>query len=452
MKPAVLRTALQRWSGFDLPQHLPQRIARQIALQRQKNDLLVGWVQATVIGVFATLYAIAPKTSAPDAPFHPVPWAIGVYLVFTATRLWMAYRAPLPRWMHIASSVVDIAILMVTIWSFHIQYMQPAAFYLKAPTLMYVFIFIALRGLSVHPLDALFCGILAAAGWVVLLLYALMEPGAGAIVTHDYVAYINSMGILIGGEVDKIISILLVAVIVTLGVTRSRRLLYEAVADQAAASELSRFFSPDVARQIVGSDESLKPGDGRAREAAVMFVDLRGFTRLASRIEPGEVMSLLADYQSIVVPVVSANRGSITTFLGDGVMITFGAVQPGPTYAADALRCAQQLLDAMAEWSEDRKAAGLPELGVGIGVAAGTVIVGVIGDESRLEFSVIGDTVNRASKLQNHTKVERVTALATALTLERAVAQGYAPDRAATTLPGRQVAGVDGTMDLVVIR
>jgi adenylate cyclase len=349
------------------------------------------------------------------------------------------------------SVLVDVTLLMGLIWSFHIQYGQPEAFYLKAPTLLYIFIFIALRTLSFSPGYVLFTGAAAAAGWLALLAIAMLAPGGKTLITRDYIAYMTSSKILIGAEIDKVISILLVSLVLSAAVSRANKLLHSAVTEEAAVSDLSRFFEADAAREIISAGNSLKPGDGRQAEAAVMFIDLRGFTRLASTIPAQHVVELLNEYHSIVVPVVQSNSGSISTYLGDGILVTFGAMYRDPTFAADAMRTAEQLLDAYDSWSGERTARGKPPLGIGIGVNHGTVVVGAIGDASRLEFAVIGDSVNTASKLQNHTKTEKVRALASAETRDLAARQGYDDKRCGKILPQRSVAGVANPMDLVEI-
>ncbi|MFY9314637.1 MAG: hypothetical protein WAO95_03650 [Burkholderiales bacterium] len=229
--------------------------------------------------------------------FRPVPWALGIYACFTALRLHLAYRNRLTFALKLGSVVVDVAMLMITIWSFHIQYGQPAAFYLKAPTLLYVFIFIVLRALTITPGHVLFAGLTAAAGWLILLGYALAEPGGAALVTRDYVEYMNSSRILIGGEIDRVISILIVTLVLSVSVARARMLLFRAVTDQAAATQLSRFFSPEIAGRLMRADELLQPGDGEQRDAAAVFIDLRGFTRLAAALPPAELIELLREYQ-----------------------------------------------------------------------------------------------------------------------------------------------------------
>ncbi len=437
-------------TGSDLAP-LPDHVRRDLERQRQQNEILVGWVQMGLVWTFALVYSLSRKTFPPDVMLHPVPWALAVYGAFTVWRLVLAHRHRLAHWMLMLSVVVDITVLMVTIWSFHIQYGQVPAFYLKAPTLLYVFIFIALRALSLSPFYVLFAGACAVSGWLVLLGVALHAPGGRDLVTRDYVQYMGSLQILVGAEVDKIISIVVVAVLLAIAARRASALLHRSVAGQAAVSQLSRFFAPEVAATIVGANEVLQPGQGHQTEAAAMFVDMRGFTRLANTLPPRELIALLGEYQGLAVPIVGRNDGSIVTYLGDGIMITFGATRPSATYAADALRTAEQLLDALGEWARSREKLGLPAPGIGIGIAAGTVTYGAIGHEGRLEYAVIGNPVNLAAKLQNHTKVEQVRALTTVDVLRRASAQGYDGRRAGDVRPARRCGGIGEPIDVVVI-
>ncbi len=449
-EPSSVLDWLGQWR--DQPgRRLPARVARSLRDLDRKSEILIGWVQAALISVLGGLYLVAPGTAPADSSFYPVPWALGSYGTFTVLRLKLAYRGNLNVPFRVLSVLVDITMLMVTIWSFHLQYGQPAAFYLKAPTLLYVFIFIVLRALSITPAYVLFTGLVAAAGWLALLAYALMAPGGAELVTHDYVQYMNSTRILIGGEIDRVVSIVIVTLVLSVSVARARQVLFHAVGDQAAVSQLSRFFAPEVAARLSSADELLHSGDGEQRHAAAMFVDLRGFTTLASQLPPRELIDILRKYQAIAVPIVHRHNGSITTYLGDGIMVTFGASKASETYCADAVRCAVELLQALGQWHAQRQAAGIPAPGVGIGVDSGTVTCGVIGDEGRLEYAIIGNPVNRAAKLQNHTKVERVRGLVSGQCHARALEQGYQPTAPPLELQGRSVAGITDPLVLVVL-
>lgn len=448
--PDTVLSWLGQWRS-EPGDRVPARVKRALGELDRKSEILIGWVQAALISVLGTLYLVAPGTAPPDAMFYPVPWALGFYGLFTVGRLWLAYRGGLSMPVRLLSVVVDISMLMVTIWSFHLQYGQPAAFYLKAPTLLYVFIFIVLRALSISPGYVLFTGLLAAGGWLALLSYALMAPGGAELITHDYVQYMNSSRILIGGEIDRVLSIVIVTLVLSVSVARARQLLFHAVEDQAAVSQLSRFFAPEVAERLSNADELLQSGDGEQRQAAAMFIDLRGFTTLASQLPPRALIDILREYQGIAVPVIHRHNGSITTYLGDGIMVTFGATRPSETFCADALRCAEELLQTFEAWRLRREAAQQPAPGVGLGVDTGTVTCGVIGEEGRLEYAVIGNPVNRAAKLQNHTKQASVRGLASAQCLLSAQAQGYVPPAAHPVLASCTVGGVRQPMDLVAL-
>jgi adenylate cyclase len=223
------------------------------------------------------------------------------------------------------------------------------------------------------------------------------------------------------------------------------------VAEQAAASALSRFFAPEIAERIRGAQREIRAGQGQAREAAILTTDLRGFTKLSMSLEPDAVMALLIDYQKRLVPIIQRRGGAVDKFLGDGILATFGCAAPSETYAADALRAALEIEAAADNWADAREAAGLAPVAVGVAVTTGRVIFGAIGDESRLEFTVIGDAVNLAAKLDKHSKAEQARALTTAEAYDLALAQGFSTARPLERRPARKVDGVAGPVDLAVI-
>ncbi len=427
---------------------LPERVREAIRVQQDRSELLIGWVQLVVVLTFSALYVVSPK---PEVMFDLTPWALVTYLCLTVVRLIWAQRARLPEWSLVVSVVFDMTLLMVLIWSFHIKYDQPASFYLKAPTLLYVFIFIALRALRFDARFVLLAGLVASLGWGILIVYVVTHAPENPMITRDYVDYLTSNSILLGAEFDKIISILVVTVIIAAALQRARGLLIRAIAEQAAAQELSRFFAPEIARKIKQSDQQILAGTGEAREAAIVNVDMRGFTKLAETEEPDKVMSLLAEYQSLMVPAIQQHGGSIDKFMGDGILATFGAAQPSETYAADALRAVDEIMRVAEDWQASRDSDGLPAPAVNASVATGRILFGAVGDATRLEYTVIGDAVNLSAKLEKENKTQRVRALCDGETFDRALAQGYGQTDGKERRAACPVGGVAHPVDLVVL-
>lgn len=443
------RLAAQLPSGGVEPN---DKVRQAISLQQERSERLIGWCQLLIICTFAVLFALAPNQLGIPIWLRAPTWAIGFYVLFTAVRLIVSYQRCLPTWFLAISVIADILLLMVLIWGFHIEYVQPPSFSLKAPTLLYVFIFIALRALRFEVRYVILAGITAAAGWALMVAYAVFyDPNAGASITRNYVAYLTSNSVLLGAEFDKIISILIVTAILSIAITRARSLLITSSTEQIAAGALAKFFSPAVASQIRGAPTELRAGDGQLRDGAILVTDIRGFTDLAASMPPEDAIAFLIEYQKRLVPIIQRQGGTIDKFLGDGILASFGCAEKSATYAADALRAVSELQIEVASWAEAQRLAGRKSVDIGMAVAAGRVISGVIGDGSRLEFTVIGDPVNLATKLEKHTKIETVHALTTAETYRTAVAQGYSRVNEPEHRYDRRVEGVKEPMNVVVL-
>lgn len=433
------------------PQEMPARVRAAIAEQQEAGERLAAWVQFGIVLFFAALYAVAPKTYSGDWMIPPVTFALGAFLVAAVARLALVRRGRVAGAPVGVFVVLELALLFLLIWSFHIQYRQPPAFYLKAPTLLYVFIFITLRALRFEARYVLLAGVTAAAGWLAMVLYAVGIDPADDMITRDYVRYLTSNSVLIGGELDKIITILVVTAVLAVAQVRARRMLIRAVVEEAAARDLSRFFAPEIAKRITRAEARIRPGHGEARDASILTIDIRDFTQLAKTLPPSELIGALVEYESRMVPAIQAHGGSIDKFLGDGILATFGAAAPSGTYAADAMRALEAVIAAADDWSRERAAAGRPPLRVGAAVAAGRVVFGAVGDESRLEYTVIGEAVNLAVKLEKHNKVGETRALAAADAFDLAVRQGYAPAAPAERCGPVHILGVEGPIEVYVL-
>lgn len=431
---------------------LPERVREAIRLQQEQSEILIGWVQLAIVVLVTTVYESTTMPAGVVQEDYSFEFEVlAIYGIFCIARLGLAYARLLKPWMLYLSVIADIFLLMGLIYSFHYKYAQPAVFYLKVPTLLYVFLFIALRALRFEARFVLFTGLVAIAGWIYLILYAVGGRGGPPNPTSDFVEYMTSNALLIHAEVDKIIAILLTTVVLALAISRARHLLVRAVSEGAAAQDLSRFFDPGVAARIRGAAMSIRAGEGELRDVAILTVDLRGFTRLSTELAPDEVMKVLQDYQARVCPLIAAAGGSIDKFLGDGILASFGAVTPSPSAAANALRAADAVIDAASEWATERRAAGLPGLEIGLAVASGRVVFGAVGDGERLEFTVIGDAVNFAAKLEKHNKEEHTRAITDAATYALAERQGYRAPAQRERRTGRRVGGIADSVDIVVL-
>ena len=435
-----------------VPESLPDRVRDAVRRQQERSEILIGWIQLSITILVGIVYqGTSMAEGLVQADYSLEVEVLLIYGAICIVRLALAYLRLLRPWMLYLSVIADIVLLMGLIYSFHYKYAQPAAFYLKAPTLLYVFLFIALRALRFEARLVAFTGVAAAVGWGWLTYYVASGRGGPPNRTHNFVEYMTSNALLVGAEVDKIIAILLATAVLAVAISRARHLLVQSVAEGAAARDLSRFFDPGVAARIRGAAMSIKAGEGELRDVAILTVDLRGFTRLSTELAPGDVMKVLQDYQGRVCPLIANNGGSIDKFLGDGILASFGAVEPSTTAAADALRAADAVIEAADRWAAERRLAGLPPLSIGLSAASGRVVFGAVGDGERLEFTVIGDAVNFAAKLEKHNKDEKTRALVDSNTYALAERQGYVPPVVRERRPGRTVGGVADLVDIVVL-
>jgi len=408
----------------------PERVRWLIAEQQERSEILIGWVQFALVLFFLVLYNVSPKTSA-GTQFLPVPWVLGAFLAFTLLRLLCAHRGWLNPPLLVLGVCIDMALLMGLIWSFHLQYEQAAPFYLKVPTLLYVFIFIALRALRFEPLYVIAAGLAGAAGWLALLAYAAMS--GDMVVTRDYVRYMTSNTVLVGAEIDKVIAILMVTGVLALALARSRRILYRAVLDSVLAKDLSRFVAPEVAERISTSDRALQPGDAEVRTASVLFTDIEGFSTLSEKVSPERLVALLNEYFEAVSDAVDRHQGVITQFQGDAMLVTFNTVKADPAHAANAVRTALAIQQA----TRARLFGDDVLMRTRCGLNTGEIVTGAVGARDRLLYTVHGDEVNIAARLEQLNKKYGTYVLATENTVA-AAGSGFGFDRVGeVTVRGR---------------
>ncbi len=175
----------------------------------------------------------------------------------------------------------------------------------------------------------------------------------------------------------------------------------ERVAERARAN-LARYFSPKLVETLAAKDQPL--GAVRRQNLAVLFADIVGFTRLSETLEPEQVLHILREIHSWMEKAIFKWDGSIEGYIGDAVLAIFGFPEAGEKDATNALSCAYELLTAAQQWNQERTDKGLSPIHIGMGMHYGPVVLGDVGTKEFVEFTVIGDTVNIASRLQQATR------------------------------------------------
>ena len=406
--PALMRPVAERLHGAFAAEEADSQ--RQLVRVRLIAAVLVGlWI---------------PVTS-PDWVVLYYEGIVVVFALLSFAPLWLrraGYYAPWQRYPFVA---LDLALV-----TFAVIYpnplcapcvAMPAAIALDFPNELYYFLIIALSVFSYSPRVVLWSGLAAALAWTIGVLWIVQQPGVYAdfapstaepdMPLDERLAHMTDPArIDIPSVIQQDILFVIVAGILAAAVQRTRRLVFRQAEVERERANLARHFSPNMVEQLAHADAPL--AEVRRQDVAVLFVDIIGFTRASAGEPPERVIGLLRDFHGRMATLVFRHGGTLDKFLGDGLMATFGTPRAGADDARRALACARDMVRAIADWNRTRLDAGESPIEVGVGAHYGPVVLGDIGDEHRLEFAVIGDTVNIASRLENLTRELGVTLIA----------------------------------------
>jgi adenylate cyclase len=179
------------------------------------------------------------------------------------------------------------------------------------------------------------------------------------------------------------------------------RLNKKIVAEEKKRERLGRFLSPQVTSRILAASDTTgaELGAPEVREVSVLFADISGFTSMSEKMSPSSIALLLNDYLSRMTDVIFKYEGTLDKFIGDAIMAVFGAPLDMPDHAQRAIRTALEMQERLAEWNAERKEG--PAFRVRIGINSGKAVAGEIGSVNKKEYTVLGDTVNTASRLES---------------------------------------------------
>ncbi len=419
-------------------------LAEAFRAEEAAGLLLAFWTRVVVLGisgVWLWLYITDIRT------FSIVMVCFAGFVVNAWALYRLAKRGHARAWRSYAVVGLDFLLLAFSMFApfLLVEHPWPPQVFLRETTFVFFFVIAAGVALTYSPGLMMWAGIAGAAAWsagvgvMLLLPDTIWGPApAGADITAYFLAptYIH-----LNNWFQNILGLVLMAGVLAVVVWRSRRLVRRQMQAAAQRANLARHFAPTMVERLAAGDDSLERV--QLEPVAVMFVDIVGFTALAESLTPEEVVGLLRSFHRRVEAAVFNNGGTLDKFLGDGAMATFGTPTKGPHDAVNALAAATEILAEMEALNAER--AGAP-VRIGIGLHYGSCILGDIGSERRLEFAVLGDVVNVASRLESlsrdsdHAVIASAELIAAARTQDAAAAaallQGYR-DGGPRTVKGR---------------
>lgn len=274
----------------------------------------------------------------------------------------------------------------------------------------FIFFFVLLAGLTYayRPRLVLWGGLSAALWWSVGIIWLLRMPDTTVLTSGNLsldaqlIAFATPTYVDIGTRVQEVGVLLIAAGLLALAVKRSRAIAIRQATLAREKANLSRYFPDATAELLAGKNNPFS--QPREQNCAIIFADLVAFTTWSQHHSPAQTIALLREVHGILADIIFSNNGTLDKFIGDGLMATFGTPEPSTNDAPNALIAAIDMADAFEAWKTSNTMPDVDGLSLAIGVHYGTVIIGDIGSRERLEFAVLGDTVNVASRLESATR------------------------------------------------
>ena len=216
-----------------------------------------------------------------------------------------------------------------------------------------------------------------------------------------------------------VISVLtpVVMFVLTIILAYTHKFVLENRSKEKVKSAMGKYMSQDVMKRVLMNIDNLGLG-GKKSTVTVLFSDIRGFTSMSEQMSAQQVSEILNEYFTAMEPIITKYNGIINKFIGDAVMAIFGEPIQDKNHAQNAVKCGYEMLEKVKElqkkWAKENK----PKIEIGIGINTGEVFVGNIGSVNRMEYTVIGDTVNLASRLESYNKIYKTKFLISPTTYE----------------------------------
>lgn len=372
-----------------------------------RSEQAMRTIQAAVLGVFA--YTVILRLAVGHA---------------------IARGGALPRWLQVLSTILEAAIPTLVLWLAGMV-IDPALMLFTPPSLLYFF-FIIVSSLRLDPGLCVLAGLISGAGYLALALWSLAQP------IHV------ELDLLLRSPYHHIGKAIILTLCGVAAAVVSRQIRSQLAAGFRLVEERNRItsvfgqhVSPAVVERLLADGAT---PSSESRRVCVMFLDIRDFTRFSERRSPAEVVDYLNRLFGFMVEIINARGGIVNKFLGDGFMAVFGAPLATGDDAGNAVAAA---LEILARVDTGVQAGTIPATRIGIGLHLGEALTGTVGSQQRREYTVIGDVVNLAARIEGLNKQ-----FGTSLLASDAVVHALAGRHSARSLGAVEVKGRSAPIDV----
>ena len=409
--------------------------------------------------IFCVLSAMAAFLGLFYETLNPSPLLIGKVLQFGGTGVWLTGTLLIARYAttqrYVRNLIISIAVSFVGLYAIS---MADAVEFMADPTAEMVgggrlFEHVLLLFPSTALLSLFLTRLWAVLLWVALCLVVPLQTIYAVIGLEEiYFTYDLTVLAVDGNAVNQDVmnmyrNATIFFILVLIGLVLFHGWALRSSVDLEKSKEnYRRYFSPEIGDEIESGDLTIGQDGSRITDVAVLFTDIVGFTKLSEKMDPQDVLDLLSEYQTLMVDAIFQHKGTVDKFIGDAVMANFGTPRSHGNDAQNAFDCGVLMNHKLAEWNKTRVEKGLSEIQHRIGIHYGKCVVGNMGSEQRLEFAVIGDAVNVASRICDACKNFDTNFLISA-----DVASRITHDVPSEEAPNVGIRGREGNIDLVKI-